>query len=199
MPERLILVRHGETTGTEHGRYYGRTDMPLNVKGAEQARKLYKWLERYPFHYIYTSPLKRCKETASIIKGKCNIPTIISPELQEIDFGKWEGLTLTEMQRQNPKRFNSWFLDFEKFRMPGGEDVIVMIKRVQRFLKKVIRKYPQKSILIVTHGGPAKVMVMAALGLAISNFWRLHIATGSVSVIEFMGDEPLVRCFNVVP
>lgn len=200
-PSRLIIVRHGETKGTANRRYYGRTDMSLNATGIEQAKRLRKWLKRYPLHYIYTSPLKRCKETASIIRGRRKIPTTIIPELQEVDFGKWEGLTLTEMQDRYPRKLKLWFLNFERFQMPGGEKVGDMIRRTRKAWRGVVKRHPhpQESILIVTHGGPAKVMVMSALGLSMKNFWRLRIDTGSVSVIESVREALLVRCINVVP
>lgn len=199
LPDKLIIVRHGKTNATEEGRYCGRTDMSLSAAGTEQAKRLRKWIKKCPLHCIYTSPLNRCKETASIIKEKRKIPTIILPELQEVDFGRWEGLTLAEMQNRYPREFRSWRENFSEFQLPGGEKVIDMIRRIKKFWKEVIGKYPQKSVLVVTHGGPAKVMVMTALGLPMKNFWHLHIDTGSVSVIEFMDNIPLARYINVVP
>lgn len=199
LPNRFIIVRHGETNGTEKGRYYGRTNMSLSVKGVEQAKKLRKWLKKYSLHYIYTSPLRRCKETSAIIKGKGKIPTIILPELQEIDFGRWEGLSLTQIQNKYPRKFKSWLLNFEAHQMPGGEKVKDMERRVRRFWREAAKRHLQKNVLIVTHGGPAKVMVMTALGLPPKKFWHLYIDTGSVSVIEFWEDESLARCINVVP
>lgn len=181
---KFIIVRHGCTRGTEKNRYYGRTDLPLSKSGISQARGVKRNMGNFNFDYIYTSPLKRCVETARILRLKKTTPVEISEDLIEIDFGDWEGLTLRQMKKKNPKKFNKYLYDFENFHMPGGESVKNMIRRTKRFWKNVLQRHKKGNILIVTHGGPAKVIIMDALGLPLENFWHLNIGTSSVSVIE---------------
>lgn len=188
---RFIIVRHGHTKGTEKHRYYGRIDMPLSRKGIRQIEKLRWELKKIPIDLIYSSPLRRCLQTARILSNGARIE--ISKDLREIDFGDWEGLTLTQMQRHSPMRFNDWLNDFPNFKMPGGESVKNMIKRVDRFWRHVKDRHNTGNILIVTHGGPAKVIIMRSLGLQMRDFWRLHIETGSVSLIE----DGVVKAINL--
>lgn len=188
---RFFIVRHGHTKGTEEHRYYGKTDMPLSRKGITQIKGIRKNLRGCPVDYIYTSPSKRCLETAEILRKGARIE--IPSDIREIDFGDWEGLTLTQMHKKNPKKFNDWLSDFSNFRMPGGESVKSMIKRVDRFWRYVKNRHNEGNVLIVTHGGPAKVIVMRVLGLPMKNFWQLHISTGSVSVIE----SNMVKAINL--
>lgn len=172
----IFILRHGHTKGTERHRYYGRTDIPLSKSGIRQIKKLILKAD-----YIYSSPLKRCIQTAEIIGG----PVEISNDLIEIDFGDWEGLTLKQMQRRNPRIFNKWLNDFTNFRMPRGESVRNMIRRVERFWKYIIEKHHSGNILIVTHGGPAKIIVMKAFGIPMEKFWNLHIGTGDLWVKSY--------------
>lgn len=150
--------------------------MPLSEEGKRQIKKL-----RLKPDYIYSSPLKRCVETAFFI-GE---PIEISNDLIEIDFGDWEGLTMQEIQKRNPRKFNNWLYDFKNFRMPGGESVRSMVKRVDRFWKYVAEKHRQGNILIVTHGGPAKIIIMKLFGIPIEKFWSLHIDTGELWVKSY--------------
>lgn len=172
----IFILRHGHTKGTEQHRYYGRTDIPLSKCGIGQIKRL-----KLKADYIYSSPLKRCVQTAEIIGG----PIEISKDLIEINFGDWEGLTLQQMQRRNPRKFNSWINDFTNFQMPGGESVKSMIKRVDRFWEFVTKKHKRGNILIVTHGGPAKIIIMKAFGMPMEKFWSLHIGTGELWVKSY--------------
>lgn len=149
--------------------------MPLSRKGIFQIKKL-----KLKADYVYSSSLRRCMQTANILLGKRHIPIEISNDLIEIDFGEWEGLTLNQMKKRNPRKFKSWLYDFINFKMPDGESVKSMIKRVNRFWNYVIKKHRGCNVLIVTHGGPAKIIVIRALGLPMEYFWRITIDTGGV-------------------
>lgn len=194
---RFIIVRHGQTKGTETQRYYGRTDMPLTKTGVDQIGRVRKNLNGCPVDYIYTSPLRRCMQTAEILRWGRYVPIEISRNIVEIDFGSWEGLTIPQMKKRNPKRFNNWLYDFTNFKMPNGESVRDMIKRVEKFWRNIIDMHNEGTILIVTHGGPAKVIIMNVLGLPMKNFWHLHVGTGSVSVIESFNNIPMVKAINL--
>lgn len=184
--------------------------MPLSRKGISQIKKL-----KLKADYVYSSPLRRCMQTANILLGKRHIPIEISNDLIEIDFGEWEGLTLNQMKKRNPRKFKSWLYNFipprenpgdgsafgmsprrgattasaatgvnqwgsTNFKMPNGESVKDMVRRVNRFWNYVIKKHRGCNVLIVTHGGPAKIIVMRALGLPMEYFWRITIDTGGV-------------------
>lgn len=194
---RFIIVRHGRTKGTEKNKYYGRTDLPLSMSGIAQARRVKQNMGKFNYDYIYTSPLKRCMQTAGILRLKKTTPLKMSKDLIEIDFGEWEGLTLLQMKKKNPKKFNKYLYDFTNFHMPEGESVKNMIRRTKRFWINVLQKHKKGNILIVTHGGPAKVIIMDALRLSLVNFWRFNLSTGAVSVIETFNNIPIVKAINL--
>lgn len=193
---RFYIIRHGETKGTHNGRYHGLTDISLNSLGKSQAKNLNKMFKKIPINYIYTSPMKRCIETANIIKAKRNIPIIKSGKLREIHFGKWEDLTLNEMYKQNPNKFNKWMNNFYRFQMPDGEKVKDLIKRVGIFWKYITQKHKRGNVILVTHGGPVKTIIMKALGISWKHFWSFQIDTCSINVIDCIENYTVVKKIN---
>lgn len=193
---KFYIIRHGETTATVRGQFHGTMDAELSQEGKEQVKALNKYFRQQPITRIYVSPLKRCRQTAAILKGRRNVPLTITPQLREIDFGKWEGLTLAQMHKDNPRKLKSWFTDFTRFKMPGGERVTDLISRVTVFWRRLARKHKTGNIVIVTHGGPAKVIIMKELGLAWKNFWRFHLSTASLNIVELDSGSSSVSCVN---
>src|SRR4051794_33264015 len=100
MTARLYLLRHGETEWNRAGnRYAGRTDLALSEFGREQARRAAAALAHIPFGAVFCSTLRRSRVTAEIVAGERGLPVSFRPELVEIDFGAWEGLTRSEIER----------------------------------------------------------------------------------------------------
>ena len=108
--QKLILVRHGETEWNSAFRFQGQTDVPLGEEGRRQAVLLADRLGAVEFDRVYSSPLSRAFETASIIRKRSSFPMdiVTRPELSEMCFGTWEGLTLSEIQKNDPPLFLSW-------------------------------------------------------------------------------------------
>jgi len=90
---KIILVRHGQTLWNNIGKYQGHTDVPLSKTGIEQASKVAKRLKNDKITAIYSSDLKRAKQTAEIIALEHNLPVITNTRFREINFGVWEGKT----------------------------------------------------------------------------------------------------------
>ena len=193
---RFFIIRHGETRGTKVRRYFGSTDMQLSRKGIMQAHGLRKRLEKEKIDCIYTSHQRRCRKTAEIIKGKRKIKTMIAPDIRELDFGEWEGLDIREINKKDPRKVKRWHNDFMNFRMPGGEKITNMISRTERFWKYVTSRHKDQNIFIVTHGGPARIILLKMLGLDWKHFWKISVNTCSVSIVEIQNGYTLVRCLN---
>ena len=107
---RIAFIRHGMTQANLDGRYIGTTDLPLCREGADQ---LYEKIEKYDYpsvQKVYTSPLKRCKQTISILQPNRLVAEM--PELREMDFGKFENKTADELMNDP---------DYEQF-IKGGLD-----------------------------------------------------------------------------
>jgi alpha-ribazole phosphatase len=193
--EKLFLVRHGETVWNEERRYIGLTDLSLSEKGREQADRLAQWLANKPIEVIFSSPLKRSRETAEIIASKFNLEVVILSELREIDFGEWEGLTYAEIKGRFGDLIDRWLKDASLVDIPAGENWSDVMERVSSFLSKVATTTQDVGVA-VTHGGLIKALVVKVLGMKATEFRRFLVSNGSLSAIGFSNQHPYLRFLN---
>ena len=92
---RIVLIRHGNTVGNSHERFHGSSDVALSDEGREQVRAAGRQLQTEVFDVIAASPQRRAWQSAALLSG--GHPILLVPELREIDFGRWEGLTAQEI------------------------------------------------------------------------------------------------------
>ena len=136
----IYIIRHGQTDYNVLGKITGRIDISLNDNGIKEAYEVKDILKNVKFDYVFSSPLKRTIETAKIIANK----KIISDErLIERFNGELEGKKKNEL----PKNFDFKSSDYNM------EPVSLVAERVRSFFDEIIKKYPKKNILVVTHGG----------------------------------------------
>ena len=139
----IYIVRHGQTDWNKAGRMQGRTDIPLNETGKQQALEVAKKLKGIEFDKVFSSPLKRAIQTAKIITGN-NI--IIDKRLIERDNGLLEGKIKKEIKVL--PNFND--LNDTSY---GVESLESIKNRLDSFYNEILKKYPKQNILIVTHAG----------------------------------------------
>ena len=198
---RLLLIRHGEIDCNRQARFCGITNPPLNKTGRAQAGQLRKLLRRERVHpeqagsprrvhrervdLVYASPLRRARETAAIVFGKRRI--FLSPDLQEINFGKIETLTLREVRERYQSFYRQWLASPEKAKAPGGESVTRCRQRVWRFFHRLTRNKSNqnKTIALVMHGGSIKLLLSKILRWGTRGFWSFHPEPASVTTIEY--------------
>ena len=105
---RLYLIRHGITRGNLEGKYIGTTDLPLCEEGEDAISSLAA-LDVYPkVQKVYSSPLKRCLQTADIIYPERLLKRIDG--IAELDFGEYEGKTQAELQ--SDEKYLEWLYFF---------------------------------------------------------------------------------------
>lgn len=150
----LYLVRHGETDWNTAKRVQGKTDIPLNENGIRQAEQLAARLEEdnLKFNRIYTSRFQRAKRTAEIVAEKMGACVVVIDGLEEINLGKWEGLTWEQAKEQYPREFGVWFQSRRETRPPEGESYQDVLDRLIPALKRVLEEEPGDA-LVVTHSG----------------------------------------------
>lgn len=160
---KFIFVRHGETENNKLRRRMGqRIDESLNEVGLNQAKELASQLEDN-FDVIFSSPLKRAKETAEIIAEKFKKELILSDYLKERDFGSLSGQLYEETWEEMKKSgFNDpRGADVKQtydYRPYGGESVEDVKMRLQKFIDGVKKNHSGKIVLAVTHGGIIRLM-----------------------------------------
>lgn len=141
----FVLIRHGETDWNLQGRLQGRTDVPLNDIGREQALQVVDDLRDTGWDVVLASPLQRAWQTAVIITtalGMDESLIITNPDLRERSYGAVEGLTVAERDARYPDHV--W---------PGAESTPDLNERAGRAMTEFATLYADKRILIVAHGG----------------------------------------------
>lgn len=160
---KFIFVRHGQSEGNARGiRQGSRLDYPLTKLGRQQAEEAGRMLVEQKFDVILSSPLHRAKQTAEVISKKFNIPIEIIPELHEINIGDFSGKTWDEAAaffnsavetfKQKERNFE---FDYTKW---GGETGEELLNRIRKFVDYAKNKYPDQTIVVVTHAGVLRAM-----------------------------------------
>ncbi len=128
----LVFIRHGKTQANSENRYLGRTDESISNSGAKELLS-YKTQNYYPsVDYVFTSPMKRCIETAKIIYHKLSLTVI--PEWREIDFGRFEYKNYSELKKD--VQYQAWIDSQGTLDFPEGESRKHFIMRCERgFIK----------------------------------------------------------------
>ncbi len=186
----LYLIRHGSTRENEQKRYIGWTDAALSTLGTKQAKQLaayFQHRDRLPTT-LYCSDLKRTARTAEIIGSHHRVKPEASSLLRELNFGKWEGLTWEQINSTYPEESNLWLQDPYRHPPPEGESLVEMRKRTNRFLKRRLKTGQTdetgKNILIISHGGTIRLLLMQLLSLDPPEFWNINIGTASISLLK---------------
>lgn len=188
---RFYLVRHGETTWNKEFKYQGQADIPLTDFGREQAQSVAKALKDHDFDIIYSSDLSRAKETAKIINRYHNLDIALSEDIRELSFGKWEGFTYNELEKKVPEKLREWQDNPIYVRPPGGENLLDLFKRTNRFILEAVKHYPRNRILVATHAGPIRAILAQILDLKWEFFWKFKITNTSVTEFVYDGSGDL--------
>jgi probable phosphoglycerate mutase len=138
----ILLARHGETDWNLQRRWQGWADPPLNDTGRAQARALAEELRDVAFDAVYSSDLRRARETAEIVAAPHGVPIVVDRALREIDIGSWSGLTRAEIERRFPNR-----------ERPDGETHDEHAARVRAAVLRIARENVGRRVLLVGHGG----------------------------------------------
>jgi broad specificity phosphatase PhoE len=180
----LYVVRHGETKENKRKILLGKKDVELSFKGKKEVQKIAKKISKLKIDLIFSSPLKRARQTAEIINRYLKKPIKFDQRLSERGMGIFEGLSQKELFEKYQKGFNSEMA--YKMTPPGGESSFQVQKRVFSFLNELKRKYAGKRILIVTHSFVGK-MINKYFHSKISakEFFRFQLKTGELKKFKF--------------
>lgn len=181
---KLFLARHGETEWSRAGRYQGYCSVLLSPEGERQAARLGERLAGEAIGVLHSSDLPRAFQTAQIIASRAGSEVRLWPELREMHFGAFEGKTFTEIAESHPMVLHAWMENPMQMGPPGGENLSQLSARVSRFLKGLKEGPTQERALVVSHGGPLRVMICLLLGLQESFYRRFQLDEASLSILE---------------
>lgn len=181
----IELLRHGALEGDDTFR--GITDDALTDNGWQQMVAALD--DKNEWDIIITSPLSSCREFSEVIAQEEEIDLEINEELKEIDFGEWEDQTLEELMKQDGDLLNAWWQSPTQITPPNGEDFYDFRARVQKAFKALLEEYQGKRILIVTHSGVIRVILMSILGMQDANLFRLNVDYASYSKLHIDNND----------
>lgn len=193
---RIYLIRHGETEWNKEGRLQGNSDVKLSAEGIHQAQLLTKYLFFHKFDAIYSSDLSRAVDTAEILGAKFNLPVTTTPQLREINFGDWEGESISNLAKEHPKSFGRFFTAPERCHPPNGETFLEAQARVMNVIRNIISEHDNQNVLIVAHGAVNRLILGAALDMPIHKMWAISQFNTALNILRVEDGGFVVELFN---
>jgi len=186
---KLILVRHGHVEGISPERFRGRAELPLTELGRREAeltaaRIAASWRPAA----IYTSPMSRCIDTGAAIGKPLGLPASAMPGLNDIDYGDWQGLTADEARARWPDELDTWYRHPDWAAIPRGETLQQVLTRAVAALREVIRNHPDDTIVLVAHDSVNRVLLLHALELPLSRYWRFKQSPCCINELDLSAD-----------
>lgn len=186
MTTRLYLVRHGATPLTAEDKFSGAENVFLSDEGRNQASHLAQRLADDDIHAIYTSPLDRTMETASILAGPHKLTPTPKDGLREISHGHWEGLTRKDVETRFADEYTAWESDPFTFAPKGGESGIRVLARALPVIREVVVKHKDGNVLVVSHKATIRLIISSLLGFDARGYRdRLDQAPASLNILDF--------------
>lgn len=203
----LILIRHGKTDDNKFGICPGKkNDLPLNADGIRQINNIADSLKKIKVETIYSSPARRARETAGIIKTHHEKGIIFENNLNEVNFGLFDGKNFQLLRKNYPEIFNNWDNYPEKTKFPEGESMRGAYRRAGIIIKDILKKMlikmaenkdNQNDVLVISHEVMIILMLMKLLEVPLSNFNKFpRIFNGAGNVIEVTDKGIFVRIIN---
>ena len=177
----IWLVRHGESTWNSARRFQGGLDAPLSTRGHGQARALASALASTPFDAVYTSPLRRARDTAAACGAALGLEPVAIEDLREVGLGDWEGLTLETVKAQAGDRYERWLGAPVDHPPPGGEPMTALAARMRSALDRLAVSHPSGRVLVVSHGGAIGSALCGWLGRPLNAIWTLTPDNASIT------------------
>ena len=194
----LYLIRHGETNANAAGVWQGSTDSPLNERGMAQARALAHRMarEQIPIHVIYSSPLRRARQTAEFIaEALGGVDIVNDPNLAEFHLGEWEGLTYEQLKDE--KRLWELMAADPDFAPPGGESPRTFALRLLHSFQTIAQAHAGETVAVVGHGGAIATALSLILDQSGDTWRQYQVLNASLSKLVLDPDPRLAFLSDV--
>lgn len=193
---KIYFIRHGESDWNIISKVQGQKNSLLTDKGKEQAKKIAKRLKNHKIDVIYSSDLTRAHETAIAIGNEKNIEPITNPNLQEMNFGIWEGMLFSDIEVKYEEDYLKWRQCPEFLEIPEGETLKSLEERVGKEIREIIKNHQGENILVVSHGTALKTMILSLLDISLDNYKNLAMGNVSLSIVEVRDHNNVLLTYN---
>jgi len=195
----IYLLRHGEVEGASTRRFIGHLDVPLSAEGERQCAAQAERLRATKLTAVFSSDLGRSRRSAEIIGAPHGLIPNVVPALREMDMGRWDGLTASQIREREPKAFADWMARIGEFPFPEGESVPDLLARVAPAFDAIVAAHAGRPIAIVAHGGPNRALLCRALGLPLARLLAFGQDYAALSILEEASGGWALRRLNERP
>lgn len=191
----LYLLRHGQTALSREDVFCGSgLDPELTSEGFEMAQAFANAYRATGWTAVYSSSLRRSITTAQPLCHALGLDLRVRAELNEIAYGKWEGLTREKVNQEYHDDYVSWLADPAWHAPTGGELAHVIARRGLQVIEEIQQQFTDGNILIVSHKATIRIILCSLLGIDVGRFrYRLGCPVGSVSIVEFTVNGPMLQ------
>jgi len=194
---RILLMRHGHVEGILPERFRGRRDVDLSPLGLRQAQATAQHIAGTARpQIVYSSPLRRCIQTGTVIAAACGASLERLDDLNDIHYGDWEWRTYEEVRVQSPALFERWLRSPHLVRFPHGDSLQDLVARVANVLRLLLERHQEETVVVVGHSSGNRAMLLQTLEQPLSAYWCLEQEPCAVSEIELLERGTRVRRFN---
>jgi len=193
MTTTIDLLRHGELQGGI--RYRGRTEAVLTREGRAAMDDVWRKLEG-SIDVIVTSPLSRCRQPAESWAKQAGIGCRVEPDIRELNYGAWEGLSKEEIEDQFPGMLSRWRENPVGMHIPEADRIEDFAKRVIESWETILTKSAGKHSLVVAHSGTLRVILAHILGAPLPAIRRFSMPYASWSRVICKNGRPYLEYLN---
>jgi len=189
----IDLLRHGALEGGI--RYRGILEAPLTKNGRASMDAVWHRLDGN-IDSIVTSSLSRCLEPAQSWAKASGIACRIEPDIREMHYGAWEGLSKEEIEAKFPGMLSRWRENPVGMQIPEAERIEDFARRVTGAWQRIVNESAGKHVLVVAHSGSLRVMLAHVLGAPLPTIRRFSMPYASWSRVVFNGKNPYLEYLN---
>ena len=193
----VILIRHGQSEANVGGFFAGWSNAPLSPLGMRQADTTAEYIvNNYKVNCVYASDLIRAFETGRAIAERFEIKIIPEKGMREISAGDWEMHSFDQLTTEYADEYDVWLKDIGNAVCPNGESVAQLAERIQNTVERIAKENDGKTIVIVTHATPVRVMECICRKLPIAEMRNVPwVSNASVTELQFnSGEWKIVKC-----
>jgi len=200
----LVLVRHGVTPHTREKRFsggLGGANPGLSDEGRSQIRQTAEWILPLAEQSaaVVSSPVRRTLESAEILADTLGTAVDVEPGFAEVEFGHWDGLTFAEVMERFPEELERWRGSLDTA-PEGGESFRAVEKRVLDALARLRERFAGRTVVVVSHVTPIKILIAHAVGAPLEAVYRMELAPASVTMVSYFSDDlSSMRLYNALP
>jgi len=182
----MLLVRHGETLWNREGRVQGyRGDSGLTDAGHAQAQALGRRFAAERIDALHSSDAGRTRQTVAPITAATGLPVVFDSGVREHNYGVFEGLTFTEVERDFPEAYARFRTRDPHFAPEGGESMLQFRDRVLGALGRIAEQSDGGRVVVVTHGGVLGAMYRHAMNIPLDAPRSFAIANAGINCLRY--------------